>query len=543
MKTVDDNRAFALPTLLIVMTILLLIATAIGQLGFSNLHLAQSEHDANEALFASEAGLVEAAERLKREGEINPVFEQALPNGASYKVRTFVNDTTSSMETVRGVRIPVGTTYLHSLGTSANGRTRETGLLLKKGFGFFQVGALGQGFNMDQTNFDAFSSEQSDYPASIVNDAMIAASNSDSGTIFELNETDVHGGLFVGVGGDASSSISADASSNIARQGSLTEPIEVPTVVVPDLSGGDGGDDSGDDSGDQSLTFPNVPNFRVERVGDELHLTYEESGRTEFQMVVQENGDFTIDASAPFNGTESAIGNIQQGWGTITQSAGQDTPTQLIVPGDNAFYFRSRDNHRIVGLDADGNLSYSQGGASDTVELPGWAFGTGGPPSLTNPDLLTGGEYENVTINADHQTELQSGETFVVENLEITSGGAIALPSDAETVSIYVKNRLVLDGDDTVLNDTRRAPKLNIFYLGDEKVELRGGSRAYFTLFAPDADIELSGTAQTSTDFFGALVGRNIELNHANFHFDLATMGIGQGGSGERYEVVAKPRY
>ena len=48
------NRAFALPILLLVMVILLLLATAIGQLGFTNLHVSHLDHDANEALFAFE---------------------------------------------------------------------------------------------------------------------------------------------------------------------------------------------------------------------------------------------------------------------------------------------------------------------------------------------------------------------------------------------------------------------------------------------------------------------------------------------------------
>ena len=131
----------------------------------------------------------------------------------------------------------------------------------------------------------------------------------------------------------------------------------------------------------------------------------------------------------------------------------------------------------------------------------------------------------------------------MVENLEVTSSGALALPEDAESVNIYVRNRLILDGEEAVLNDTRKAPKLNIFYLGSESVQMRGGATAYFTLFAPEADLELSGTPNVRTEFYGALVGKSIDVNHANFHFDLATLGVGEGNSGGGFQVVARPRY
>jgi hypothetical protein len=534
--------AFALPTLLMITTILLLIAGAIGQLGFTNLHTSHQDHDANEALFAAEAGLVAAADELSQNGKVDPKLEAELPNGAKYRVQSFINDKTLPMDTVHGVKIPPGTIYLHSLGTSRDGRTKESGLLLKKGHGFFRVGALGRTFDMANSDFDAFSSDQADYPSSVVNDAMIAASNSDSGTVFDLTGTAVQGGIFVGAGGDAGTSIVADGSSSVARQGSLTQPLEVDKVVIPDLSDGDGDGSTGDDDGDHSITFPNVSDFRVEKVGDELRLTYEESGSTQFQMIIQDDGAFTIENESVFGHHESAIGNLQEGWGTITQSSGDDSPPQIIVLDDNAFMYNSRDVGRAVALSPDGTLHFTQGDTTDTLPLPGWAFGADGPPSVENPDVLTGGEYDTVTINAG-QTELESGETFVVDSLEITSGGALALPEDAESVNIYVRNSLILDGDDALLNDTRKAPKLNIFYLGEDDVQLRGGSMAYFTLFAPDADLVLSGTESSKTDFYGALVGKTIEVSHANFHFDLATMGIGKGTSGEHLEILARPRY
>jgi hypothetical protein len=333
-----------------------------------------------------------------------------------------------------------------------------------------------------------------------------------------------------------------DGSSSVARQGSLAQPLEVDPILVPELPYAEVEDDGSGDGGDHSISFPNVPDFRVERMGDELRLTYGESGNTQFQMVIQDDGAFTVENEGAFGHHESAIGNLQQGWGTITQSSGEDSPPRILVFGDNAFSYMSRDTGRVVSLTPNGTLQFTQGDTSDSIPLPGWAFGQDGPPSVTNPDLLTGGEYENVTIDSV-QTELESGQTFVVENLVITSQGALALPEEAESVNIYVRNSLILDGEDALLNDTRKAPKLNIFYSGTDEVQLRGGSMAYFTLYAPDADLRMNGGEESRTDFYGALVGRTIEVNQANFHFDLATLGIGKGTSGENLNILARTRY
>ena len=108
-----NNQGFALPTLMMVMMILLLVATTIGYVGFSSLRVSEMDHDSNEALFAAEAGLVAAAEELSRNGVVADPFELELPNGTKAKVTTFINETIAPMKTVHGVEIPPGTVYLH----------------------------------------------------------------------------------------------------------------------------------------------------------------------------------------------------------------------------------------------------------------------------------------------------------------------------------------------------------------------------------------------------------------------------------------------
>lgn len=524
-----------LPTLLIITTILLLVATAVGQIGFSSLRVAAHDREADQALFAAEAGLVAAAEELTRTGELSLPFRASLPNGADYEVLYFHNDTREPMVTVREVEIPPGTVFLYATGRAGEHRTRNSGLLLKSGGGLFRVGALGDGFVLADSTFDSFSSEQGDYPGSILSDAMIAATNETTGELFAVTGTMVDGGLFVGPGGDAAQLISSDGGSTIARQGALPQELDVPTITVPDLPDADvDGDGEG---GEGTVTNPDIP-FTVARSSSVTTLDLNVPGG--FSMVIQPDGSFTID-----NVTETAFGNLSTGQSTINQPPDLDVPARMFIFGDSLFSFRSRDNARSVTV-TDTEITVVEGGVAYSMPVPGWLDGEGegpaGTPSVTNPEELVEGRYENVTINRG-ETDLVGGTTVVVENLDIITGGAMALPSGSEPVDVYVTGTLVVDGEDAILNNTRKAPNLNIHYMGDQEVQLSGGSRAYFTLYAPEADISLTGPPGAPTEFFGAIIGKNFNVSNANFHFDQATMGIGEGVTGESFSVLSRTRF
>lgn len=528
------SPGFALPALLLITTILLLVATAVGQIGFTSLKVAAHDRDADQALFAAEAGLVAAAEELTRTGELTQPFAASLPNGAEYEVLYFHNDTTEPMVTVREVEIPPGTVFLYASGL-AQERTRNSGILLKSGGGLFRVGALGDGFVLADSTFDSFSSEQGDYPSSLLSDAMIAATNQTSGELFAVTGTQVDGGLFVGPGGDAAQLITADGSSTISRQGALPQELDVPAVVVPDLPDADVEGDG--DDGDGSVTSPDIP-FTVARTSSVITLDLNVPGG--FSMEIQPDGSFTID-----NVSETAYGSLQTGVYNINQPPDLDVPARMFIFGETAFSFRSRDNARNVTV-TDTEITVVEGGVAYTMPVPDWLNGGGGgpvgTPSVTNPEELVEGRYQDVTINTG-ETDLVGGTTVVVDNLDIITGGALALPSGSEPVDVYVTGTLVVDGEDAIVNNTRKAPNLNIHYLGDQDVQLSGGSQAYFTLYAPEADISLTGQPGAPTEFFGALIGKNFNVSNANFHFDQATMGIGEGVTGESFAVLARTRF
>lgn len=523
---------FALPTLLLITTILMLVASAVGTLGTASIKVSMQDRDSEQASFAAEAGLVAAAEEVTRTNTLGQPFRAELPNGSSYVVEFFKNDTANPMEVVRGITIPPGTAFLHSTGESVRGRTKNSGLLLKVGNGLFRVGALGTEFDLSGSTFDSFSSEVGAYPGSKIQDAMLAASNGTEGNIFDVAGTNVEGGLFVGPGADANIHMTIDAGSNVDRQGSLNEPLEVDDISPPDIPNADLEDEGEDD--DRTFSIQQ-PNFTVAET--ENGMTLDLNVPSGFHMTISPSGDVTLNNHG---GAETATGNIfDDAYGVINQPPDLDDPALLGFPGDGGFVFRSRDGIRTIVLTATGELSIVEDSQFYEATIP-WMAGT--PPSVTNPESLVEGEYESITIDQG-TTALVSDTTIVTENLNVESGGQLELPADADTVHIYVTESLTLDGQGAIINSTRKAPRLNIYYLGTDPVVLSGGSQAYFTLFAPDADLRLQGAPDAPTEFFGALVGQKITVTDANFHFDQATLGIGQGITGSNFRVLARPRY
>jgi hypothetical protein len=102
-----------------------------------------------------------------------------------------------------------------------------------------------------------------------------------------------------------------------------------------------------------------------------------------------------------------------------------------------------------------------------------------------------------------------------------------------------VTNKLSVKGTDAIVNDAEKAPLLNVYYTGNQKVEMSGGSKTYATVYAPNAEVELKGDGSA---FFGAMVGKSVILNDSVFTYDIATSGVGQGVDGSAIDVLARYR-
>lgn len=173
------------------------------------------------------------------------------------------------------------------------------------------------------------------------------------------------------------------------------------------------------------------------------------------------------------------------------------------------------------------------------------ALFSGGVSNVENPSTLENGRYGTVTIDDGTPTELEDG-TFVVKDLKITNGGQLKLGKVGETdkkAKIYVTGTIQVDGAEAIVNNTKLPPNLQIFYVGDDKVFLSGGSSAYFTLVAPHADIELKGMpGEQPTKFFGALLGKHVTVENAEFHYDTEAEEVGTGQDGSKIYLLNRHR-
>lgn len=139
---------------------------------------------------------------------------------------------------------------------------------------------------------------------------------------------------------------------------------------------------------------------------------------------------------------------------------------------------------------------------------------------------LTPGMYGDLTVNGGTLT-LQTG-TYVFAASKSSTGsvivsGNLELAPGAGPVRIYFSGTW----DSTsgaVINPSGSAA--NLVIIGGPtvtSVKLAGGTQAVYGLYAPSADIKISG----GTDIFGALVGKSVKVTgNTGIHFDTSLLNL-----------------
>lgn len=567
-KTTRKNvNAFVLPTLMLLTLVLLVLSAAVLNLGTTGLRTTSHDLGSQQALYAAEAGLVRAAEVIVHDGELTGPLEGVLESDeSSYRVVGYYNPSSEPMEVISGLYIPPSTVYLHSVGTSSNRVKRSVGALFRTGLGGFQVGALVRNLQTTNAIFDAYDSgrESASYsgegydPSAKEHNRGILATNLDSGTVFSLGDTTVEGSIFVGPGGNPNDQVSQTGETVIGNISSLQNPIELEDIEVPDLPPGEG--DGEEFEPEDPLITQTFYNLTVSpSAGGSISF-----GNSCFSMTVQPNGDFVAQetpGSGYAGGNLSVKGNIHDiragGSPIVNQGPHRSGGTGFELTVEDGVFHIAGSWHQF-SIDSSGQVSADGGPASQVgngttgylatqtySDAPDWLVylmtGAGGGVHAENPNELVPGEYDSVTINSG-TTRLADKGTYVIDNLTVGEDGELNLPADRGEVNIYVTGTLKVEGENAIANATRKAPNLNIFYLGSEPVQLIGGSKAFFTLMAPEADLNLSGTEEHTTDFFGALVGRSVKVDNARFHYDIATEGIGVGADASTIQLLSKHR-
>jgi hypothetical protein len=129
--------------------------------------------------------------------------------------------------------------------------------------------------------------------------------------------------------------------------------------------------------------------------------------------------------------------------------------------------------------------------------------------------------------------KLSTGDSVVVGSgtyyfYEVTlSGGAQLILPPGEKVTIYIGNKFTVSGGGGVNNRSRLPSNLSIISCGPntQAWSLSGGSDGYFTVYAPNNKVSLTG----GSPVFGAIMaGEFVSSGGAPVHYDRALAGGGE---------------
>jgi len=224
-------------------------------------------------------------------------------------------------------------------------------------------------------------------------------------------------------------------------------------------------------------------------------------------------------------GTTSSGGNVGTN-GNLTEAGGATINGSLSTP-------------RVgVGSCSSGNVSAltSSGGATVTsgvVQLPQQV--TLPTPALPNPlppttsyngngqVLLNGASVGNVSVNANSTITLcAAGQTCTININSITlNGNASLMIAPGATVILNVAGQGQTTPIDftggSITNASMDPSHFQVQYAGTGTVKQNGGSQTAEMLYAPNANVFLSG----GNDFYGSVVGATVtDTGGAKLHYD-----------------------
>lgn len=540
MNVSSRQKGFLLPTLTSVTVILLILATALLSSGTSSLRVATHDQQSDQALFAAEAGLVHATAEYAKGGKLASPYKKELENsGCRYEVTITENIEGANPIVPGGPTIPTKTVYFLSRGYSENGTYRETAALFEYGMEAFTVGALGDQLEITDSVFDAYDSAKGEYsPDATENNLPLLATNTAVGEPIKLRgTTNIRGDVFVGPTGNENQ-VAPDPTASHGSIHPLNDIIDIEDVEVPVDENEDGSKD---------ISIPSIGDFRLINVESDGTLHFDDGhglkvsiNPAEFASVDTSNPSQVANAiqsnSEIIYGTDYSDGKAIP-WVQIQRPSPSGNQWVLLKssgdnPGDSSgFYFRSGDpNNPAVNPHVPVTLGDSSASSlAHRIFNNEWGELSGAPKNLHNPSSIEPGHYDSITINGTHSKLAKSG-VYVVKNLNITEGNSLELRDDFD-VTIYVTESMSVDGRDTLVNKTRRPKNMKIYYTGEQDVNLQGGSQSYYSLVAKKAKVALRSFGDP-THFYGALVGKSVEVTNAMFHFDTDTKGIGTGTRG-----------
>lgn len=151
-----------------------------------------------------------------------------------------------------------------------------------------------------------------------------------------------------------------------------------------------------------------------------------------------------------------------------------------------------------------------------------------GGPSKANPADFSMGSLslksKEVMLITNHVRLLVTGNISVKGTIQIAANSSLELYMEGASTDI---------GGNGVINDSGSA--LNFFYFGlpsHTSIKFAGNGEFIGAIYAPNADLVMSGGGNGDEDFIGASVTQTVTMNgHFHFHYDeaLANAGLSRG--------------
>jgi hypothetical protein len=220
---------------------------------------------------------------------------------------------------------------------------------------------------------------------------------------------------------------------------------------------------------------------------------------------------FNSDASAynaltaDSTGDIAAAGNITLGPTVVKGNAtagGTATNTSLVTGSVT---------QTATSLPTYANLNCPSGGFTPASSIPS-------QPNVTY-DATTG----VLTLTSDANLIL-TGTQYYFSAVNVSGQATLTVSNGTLHTDIYIANQLSLTGGG-LINVSTKAPQLSLLACGSPSSPatwtVAGGAGAYYAVYAPNHDVQVSGNG----DIFGAILGKNVSFSgNGKIHYDAALL-------------------
>ncbi|MBS2039720.1 hypothetical protein JST97_32340 [bacterium] len=226
---ISRRRGVTLIAGLLILSVLVSLTTAMVLLGGGNLAGSYQSVQADQAVYAAEAGAWRAAKELALSSSWTPpTTNTTLPaTQAQFLVKLYP----AGSLTPQGLTVPGGLTYVLSTGAVPSGKTKQVGMMVKTGVGALNYAAL----TVNSILVDGGSAIDSRDPVTdaVVPNPSSVAVNTPGATIRVDHGSSVAGSAFVGPGA-STSLISVGGGASISGSlGSLSGAVPLTPVTLP----------------------------------------------------------------------------------------------------------------------------------------------------------------------------------------------------------------------------------------------------------------------------------------------------------------------